>query len=251
MTDLHVLELGHGPRVVLVHGSIYDGASTWSRQLPLADRLRLVIPDRRGYGGSPDNGREDFEVDAADIGELLNGGAHLVGHSYGGVVALVVAAQRPDAIRSLTVIEPPAFSVARDNPAVEASAAGLATWAARAATMPPEAYLRSFLTIVGIDASRLPDPLPPELARGAARLATHRSPAEAEIPLDALAAAPFPKLVVSGNHDPGVEAICDVLAQRLPAERAVIEGKGDAVQAGGEPFNERLAAFIMRAETRA
>ncbi len=250
MTDLHVLELGRGPRVVLVHGSIYDGPSTWSRQLPLADRFHLVIPDRRGYGGSPDDGREDFAVDAADIGQLLGGGAHVVGHSYGGVVALVMAAQRPDEIRSLTVIEPPAFSVARGNPAVEASVAGLADWSARAATMPPEEYLRIFLTIVGIDASRLPSPLPRELARGAARLATHRSPVEAGIPLDVLAAAPFPKLVVSGNHDPGVEAICDVLAQRLPAERAVIAGKGHAVQASGEPFNELLAAFILRAEAR-
>ena len=63
-----------------------------------------------------------------------------------------------------------------------------------------------------------------------------------------LAAAPFPKLVVSGGHSVPFDAVCDVLERDLPAERVVIAGRGHAVQMIGEPFNERLAAFIEAAE---
>ena len=53
-----------------------------------------------------------------------------------------------------------------------------------------------------------------------------RPPWEAEIPLDELAAAPFPKLVVSGAHNAAFDAVCDVLEERLGAERAVLPGAG-------------------------
>ena len=42
-----------------------------------------------------------------------------------------------------------------------------------------------------------------------------RSPVEAVIPLDELAAAPFPKLVISGGHSAAFDAVCDVLEARL------------------------------------
>jgi pimeloyl-ACP methyl ester carboxylesterase len=76
-----------------------------------------------------------------------------------------------------------------------------------------------------------------------------RGPWEAEIPLDELARASFPKLVVSGAHNPAVEAVCDVLEQRLSAERAVIPGAGHSVQRTGAPFNERLEEFLRSAES--
>lgn len=251
MTDLFVRDLGAGPPVVLVHGSVFDGEGTWARQFPLADRFRLLIPDRRGYGASPDTDREDFEPDALDIADLLGDGAHLVGHSYGGVIALLAAAHRPEAVRSLTVIEPPAFGLVRGDPAVEAMLSGLRAWAVRMAGASPEALLVSFMTMVGGDPSRLPRPLSASLLRGAATLANERLPDEAEIPLDVLAAAPFPKLVVSGGHAAPFDAVCDVLERRLPAERAVIVGRGHAVQMTGQPFNEQLATFISSAEAAA
>ncbi len=75
-----------------------------------------------------------------------------------------------------------------------------------------------------------------------------RYPWLAEIPLDALAATPFPKLVVSGAHSEAFDAVCDVLQQRLGAERVVLAGAGHSVQRLGEPFNDALAAFIERSE---
>jgi hypothetical protein len=73
-----------------------------------------------------------------------------------------------------------------------------------------------------------------------------RRPNEARIPLDALAAAPFPKLVISGAHSAAFDAVCDVLEQRLPAERAVLPGAGHALpRAPG--YTETVAAFVERA----
>jgi len=57
------------------------------------------------------------------IAGLLKDGAHLVGHSYGAVIALYAAALRPDAVRSLTVSEPGCLRVAAGDSAVDAQIA--------------------------------------------------------------------------------------------------------------------------------
>jgi pimeloyl-ACP methyl ester carboxylesterase len=72
--------------------------------------------DRRGFGESPDIERSDYEVDASDVAKLLGDGAHLVGHSYGGAVAMLAAGLRPPIVRSLTLIEPSAFRLAARDP---------------------------------------------------------------------------------------------------------------------------------------
>ena len=106
---LNVVVWGSGDRVVCVHGSLSWGTFAFRAQRPLAETRSLVLPDRRGYGASAAAGAADFEVDAQDVAELLGEGAHLVGHSYGAVVALLVAAGQPEAVRTLTVVEPAAF----------------------------------------------------------------------------------------------------------------------------------------------
>ena len=63
-----------------------------------------------------------------------------------------------------------------------------------------------------------------------------------ELPLEELAAAPFPKLVVSGGHSTGFDAICDDLAERIGASRAVVEGAGHEIQFAGAPVNDTLLA---------
>ncbi len=232
-------------RLVLVHGSVVNGRATWSAQRSLADRFELVVLDRPGFPPNPPVARVDFESDAALVAGLLRAGDHLVGHSYGGVIALLAAAQRADALASLTVLEPPATRVARGDSDADAFAAGGAALYASGATSDPEAFLRRFLEAVG---SRFdpPSPLPPDLAQGAQALTVERGPWEAEIPLDALAATSFPKLVVSGAHHPAFEAICDVLEQELPAERLVLPGYGHVVQLHPE-FNVLLGDFVERA----
>jgi pimeloyl-ACP methyl ester carboxylesterase len=236
---MHVERLGSGPRLVLVHGSVAPGWLTWNAQKPLGDRFELVVPIRSGYPPNPALDAIDFEVQAEELAELLEPGDHLAAHSYGAVVSLLAAARAP--LASLTVVEPPAFGVARDNPAV---AEFLAQFAA-GAPKDPRGYLEFFLPLVG-SSLNLREPLPPAIEAGARAAIAERSPDQAVIPLDELAAAAFPKLVVSGGHNAAFDAVCDVLEQRLGAQRAVLPGAGHSIPRLGEPFNALLEAFISR-----
>ena len=74
-----------------------------------------------------------------------------------------------------------------------------------------------------------------------------RGPWEAEIPLAELAAAGIPTLVVSGAHNAGFDAVCDVLEQRLRATRLVLPGYGHTAQRH-PAFNDALVKFILRAD---
>ena len=232
-------------RVVLVHGSVANGPATWAALEPLRSRFELVIPNRGGYPPNPPLERIDFERQAEELAPLLGDGAHLVGHSYGGVISLLLAARHPDAVCSLTVNEPPAFAVARGNTEVERLIGGLESFFAEG-PYEPEQYLRGFLALVGSTTRPPPDPLPPDLAQGARAAMAERPPWEAQIPIEELAAAPFPKLVVSGGHSAAFDAVCDVLEERLGAERAVLPGAGHSLpRAPG--YLERLEAFLGRA----
>ena len=232
-------------RLVLVHGSVVGAVPTWRAQEPLADRFELRLVERPGFPPGPAVERVDFEQDAALVAGLLRPGDHLVGHSYGGVITLLAAASRPELLRSLTVIEPPATRVALGDPAAdEFGEAGRRMWT-DGPSDDPEAFLRTFLQTVG-SALDPPSPLPPELAQGARALVVERGPWEAEIPLDDLAVTAFPKLVVSGGHHAAFDAICDALEERLPAERVVLTGYGHTVQRHPE-FNAILTDFVVRA----
>lgn len=232
-------------RLFLVHGSVVGGRGTWRTQRPLQARFELVVFERPGFPPNPPAKRVDFAEDAELIAGLLEPGDHLVGHSYGGVIALLAAAARPGLLRSLTVIEPPATRVALDDPEVAAFAAGGAALYASARTGDLETHLLRFLEAVG-STFEPPSPLPADLRQGAAALAVERGPWEAVIPLEQLAAAPFPKLVVSGAHHPAFDAICDRLERELGAERVVLPGYGHAAQRHPE-FNAKLTHFVERA----
>jgi pimeloyl-ACP methyl ester carboxylesterase len=233
------------PHVVLVHGSVVNGDVTWAAQRPLAEHFELVIPTRRGFPPGGDVERVDFEDEAVWLDPLVEPGTHLVGHSYGGVISLFAAARYADRLRSLTLVEPPAFGLARGNPAAdEFVRGGVELW--EHGSRDPAVFLRSFLTSVG--SSIPPGEFSAALLQGARTLMVERGPWEADPPLDELAAAPWPKLVVSGAHSDAFDAVCDVLEERLGAERAVLPGAGHSVPRLGEPFNALLESFVYRAE---
>ena len=246
MSDLFVDSWGAGTPVVLVHGSLATGAEEWQAQRPLADEgFRLLVPDRRGYGQSPPADGEDFLRDADDIAELMGDGAHLVGHSYGGIGAMLAAARRPHATLSLALLEPAAFTLGLHHPAGRTLADEVrALWDQ---DLPDEEWVTRFLKAVGSD----PDALPPELLAAAVPLTPvvrrGRPTWSSELPLEELAAASFPKLVVSGGHSAGFEAICDGVADRIGASRAVATGAGHEVQLTGPPVNELLLTLWRRA----
>lgn len=250
MTDLFVDAHGSGEHVVLVHGSLATGSEEWEAQQPLAEEgFRLLVVDRRGYGRSPATQGEDFLRDAEDIAALMGEGAHLVGHSYGGLGVMVAAARRPDATRSLAVLEPPAFTLGQDHPAAQDLVARML--GVLDLDLPDRAWMKRFLEAVGSD----PDELPPELLDAALPLVPlmrrGRRPSDVELPIAELAAATYPKLVVSGGHDPGFEAICDDLAEKIVASRSVIEGAGHEIQFTGQPINDALLSLWRTASAAA
>jgi pimeloyl-ACP methyl ester carboxylesterase len=243
--QLEVEVLGDGPPVLFVHGAVVPATSTWRKQRSLARRWRLILPNRPGFGESPPLERGDFELEGPLFGELLGEGAHLVGHSYGGVIALFAAAARPEAVRSLTVSEPGLLRFAAGNPVVGEMIADGERLFADPEAIPDEVFLRLFRSGAG-SSHATPEELPDQLVRGVELLKAERPSWEAEVPLERLAAADFPVLVISGGHSPAFEAVCDALATELAAERAVIPGRGHTIPSTGEPYNQRLEAFLRR-----
>ena len=105
-------------------------------------------------------------------------------------------------------------------------------------------WLRGFLAIVGREVV-IPDQLPPPLAQGVRAIrAVRRHPWQGELPVAQLAAASFPKLVISGDHSPAFEAVCDALTAGLHAQRAHVSGAGHATPETGDAFNQTLEAFL-------
>ena len=189
-----------------------------------------------------------FEHQAHEIAELVKPGTHLVGHSYGGVLALVTAGLVGDQVASVTVIEPPAFGLARGRPEVEAFVARMRD-VLHDPSRPVRDLLEGFIAGSGSSMS-VPDTISPELEASVHATVMETPPWEAEIHFDALRTAGFPLLVFSGAHSGPFDIVCDILVGRLGAEREVIGGKGHSVQRTGAPFNERLAEFVARTESR-
>jgi pimeloyl-ACP methyl ester carboxylesterase len=227
-------------RLVLVHGSVRNGDFAWARQRELAARFELVVLNRPGFPPNPPEERVDFEEHGQWVGDRLRPGDHLCGHSYGAIVALFAAAL-VRGLRSLTAIEPPAFGFAADDPEVAAFIERQKAYWSNGPS-DPRAFLSGFYALVGRQID-IPDPLPPELEQGARALIVQRGPWEAQPPLSTLAASPYRKLVVSGGWSSVFESTCDIVQERLAAERKVLTGAGHNVQ-NAQGFNEGLLSFL-------
>jgi len=112
---------GAGVPVVMLHCSAADSSQWDALRGALGAGFRTVAPDQWACGGSdPWPGHQPFTLvmEARAVKDLIGASdepVHLIGHSYGGAVALRVARERPAAIRSLTVIEPSAFNLLRQD----------------------------------------------------------------------------------------------------------------------------------------
>ncbi len=247
--DLHTTEWGDGDRVVLIHGGTPGGgAAAFAAQKELEQRWHLVLPDRPGHGQTPRQGREDFERDAGFIAPLLGDDSHLVGHSYGGIVALTIAVMRPDSVRSLTLIEPPAFCFARGNPVVDE----MARANRELFTNPPDdpvETMRTFFGLVGID-MEIPDPAPEPflpIAEAFARdFADIRGPDEAQIDATDLAAGEYPIQVLTSGRIAGFEEIAAAIAKQTGGKHVVVPNTDHSVQNAGEPVNQLLEDIWSR-----
>jgi pimeloyl-ACP methyl ester carboxylesterase len=111
---------------------VHSGGFTSRQWRRLAERLapafHVVAPDLLGYApatawpvGKPFHFREDLALLESLVAEFTEP-AHLVGHSYGGFLALQVALARPAAVRSIAVYEPVAFGVLDPGEAADTDA---------------------------------------------------------------------------------------------------------------------------------
>jgi pimeloyl-ACP methyl ester carboxylesterase len=109
-------EQDNRPIVVCIHGSASNGGQWRAFRHALRGRCRVFTPDLVGYGSRRFRANGHFslqnEVDAIleQIGDIKEP-FHLIGHSYGGVVATYFAKKYPERIRSLIVYEPANFAV--------------------------------------------------------------------------------------------------------------------------------------------
>lgn len=107
--SLHYEEYGHGAPVLLVHG-LGSSCQDWEYQIPaLSAHYRVIAVDVRGHGRS-DKPRERYSIPAfsADIEALLEhlnlGPVHYVGLSMGGMIGFQLAVDRPELLKSLTIV---------------------------------------------------------------------------------------------------------------------------------------------------
>lgn len=106
---LAYLDQGQGEVYFLIHGNMSSGG----HYRPLFERMnnvRLIAPDMRGFGDSTYHNRFDSLTELAeDLAELIDGLAlpplHVVGWSTGGLIALHLAATKPQHIKTVTLLE--------------------------------------------------------------------------------------------------------------------------------------------------
>jgi pimeloyl-ACP methyl ester carboxylesterase len=104
-------QLGSGPGVIILHGSMSTGFNHLQLAELLADAFTVYLPDRRGFGLSSQYGKEyTIQNDVEDLKALLDKtGTHKVlGVSAGGIICLKAALALP-AIHKLAIYEPPLF----------------------------------------------------------------------------------------------------------------------------------------------
>jgi pimeloyl-ACP methyl ester carboxylesterase len=102
-------EYGTGDPLLLLHGGFSDASEFGATTPALASRFRVITPERRGHGHTPDvPGPISYDNMAADTVAFMEqkgiSRAHLVGHSDGANVALLVALARPDLVDRMVLI---------------------------------------------------------------------------------------------------------------------------------------------------
>lgn len=265
--ELAWIEQGTGDPVILIHGSLGDYRS-WNRQMdPFAQRYRVVAYSRRRHWPNawPADGTIcAAEVHAADLAALIetlgHGPAHLAGSSYGALTALVMAARRPELVRSLVLGEPPLLAWLAGLPEGSARyAAFLAqSWEpARRAFRNGDSLTGVRRFIDGVLGAGQFDRLSMTAQGGIMdnapefTLELETSPAtyfSALKPADVVGLG-IPTLLLTGERSPRMfHDVIDVLARTLPdCEQVEIPDASHSMHAGNpEAYNQTVLGFLAR-----
>lgn len=117
----YINALGKGPRRVLaLHCTLGFGGAWGGVAKVLGDQLTFVAPDLPSHGQSADwDGQSDFGQTVYDttLAVMDDAPMDVIGHSFGAMTALRLAAKHPERVRSLTLFEPVFFAIAKaDKP---------------------------------------------------------------------------------------------------------------------------------------
>ena len=107
---LHVVEVdGTGPTAAFLHGLFGQGTNFRTAAKELSDGFRSLLVDLPNHGRSPWTGTTDYVAAADEVASTLrhhaDGPVHVVGHSMGGKVAMVLALRHPDLVDRLVVVD--------------------------------------------------------------------------------------------------------------------------------------------------
>lgn len=119
--DIHYADTGSGPPIVFLHG-FPDFWYSWRKQMPALSKagFRCIVPDLRGHNETDKPKRiADYDIDvlvadvSAFIERIAGGSAYVVAHDWGGVIAWQLAAQKPERVRKLVILNAPHPTVYR------------------------------------------------------------------------------------------------------------------------------------------
>jgi pimeloyl-ACP methyl ester carboxylesterase len=248
-----------GAPILFVHGDFGDGFEAWGAACDqIGRRCRSIVVDRPGAGETlePD-ARFSFAGDADEVLEIMSElgvrSCHLVGHSYGALVAIAVATRRPETIRSLHLIEPPLLAIATDAPEVRAMDRRVREIQAGYAVEGEEAATEAFFTAIGAEhvVGRLRgSPDWHRLCLHAARLAA--SEPAGDFRPQSLQALPrsLPVTVYTGGRShPALREVARRVAAAIDGARLIdVPEAGHAVQMVGTAFVDPLLASVAEAD---
>lgn len=246
---------GDGPALTLIHAGVAH-LRMWDEQLPvLTERYRVIRYDTRGFGRTRS---EEVEFsNRADLRALLDHlgveSTHLLGISRGGSIALDVALESPERVRSLVVVAASPIGFEHEGPSMDA------VWARMEELYEAKAWdeLVEMETALWTDGpGQSADRVEPDLRRRmtAWNLENYRAePGEGKPqPLDPpavgrLAEVSMPTLVVWGDLDEaGVLAAGETLVAGIPDARSwVVPGVAHMVSLERpEEFTQRVLEFL-------
>lgn len=105
--NVHYYGPTEGPRVLALHGITGHGGRWRNLAANYLPEARVIAPDLRGHGRSPALPPWGLDAHVADVVSVLDGTpAVVVGHSFGGAVAVRLATRYPELVRSLVLLDP-------------------------------------------------------------------------------------------------------------------------------------------------
>ncbi len=260
--DLAYFEEGKGTPVVFVHGAVADLRFWEPQREAFAKTHRFVAYTLRYHGTVPwvDDGKQySPDTHAADLAALIAGlkagPVHLVGLSYGGLLAAMVATKEPQLIRTLTLAEPALFALLAEapdgKPALEAWGKGAAPMAAAVKSGDALGATKLLFALVSGESPENFDKLPAELRQiltdNSRTLPLLFAAPQASVPCDALRAIKIPTLLVRGQRTPDFFTKTNEVAGRCMAgsRHVVVSGASHAMSYDNpSEFNRAVLDFI-------